>query len=218
MAPETLRNLFRAEVRDEALPYLWSDPEVYNYMSEAQATFVRRVGGIPDAAMQASAPAGGGYFALPLFLLKLKSAVVEVGGRRRDLGVLNYEDLQYRPEFSSWPNTPPGAPTHIVIGDLDGHASLYPSNTEDAELTLIGYRLPLESITGPSSVLEIREEHHYSLLMWMKHLAHLKQDAETYDRGRATQFAADFMRYCDDAKAEQERRAHKPRTILYGGL
>jgi hypothetical protein len=51
----------------------------------------------------------------------------------------------------------------------------------------------------------------------MKHLAHLKQDAETYDRGRADQFRTEFFAYCDQAKAEREKREHKFRTVAYGG-
>jgi hypothetical protein len=53
---------------------------------------------------------------------------------------------------------------------------------------------------------------------WMKHLAHEKQDAETYDRGRSMEFRDKFLAYCDQAKAERERREHKYRTVAYGGI
>ena len=65
--------------------------------------------------------------------------------------------------------------------------------------------------------LEIDEQHHLHLLDGMKRLAYRKEDAETYDRGRADQFDAAFYAYCDQAKAERERREHKYRTIPYGG-
>ena len=88
----------------------------------------------------------------------------------------------------------------------------------DDTLQAIVYRMPLEDITASSTAFEIDVQHHRHLLNWMKHLAHEKQDAETYDRGRSTEFRDKFLAYCDQAKAERERREHKYRTVAYGGL
>ena len=41
MTPKALHDLFRAHVRDEEYPYLWSETEVYLYMDEAQKMFCR---------------------------------------------------------------------------------------------------------------------------------------------------------------------------------
>ena len=65
---------------------------------------------------------------------------------------------------------------------------------------------------------QIDVQHHRYLLNWIKHLAHEKQDAETYDRGRSVEFRDKFLAYCGQAKAERERREHKYRTVGYGGL
>ena len=88
----------------------------------------------------------------------------------------------------------------------------------DDTLQAIVYRMPLEDITASSTALEIDAHHHRHLLNWMKHLAHEKQDAETYDRGRSMEFRDKFLAYCDQAKAERERREHKYRTVAYGGI
>ncbi len=74
------------------------------------------------------------------------------------------------------------------------------------------------SAIGPPAALEVRREHHLAMLLWMKHLAYNKQDADTFDKERADKMDAAFRSYCFDAKSEKARRNQKPRTIAYGGL
>ena len=69
-----------------------------------------------------------------------------------------------------------------------------------------------------SSALEIDEQHHRHLLLWMKHLAYSKQDAETYDKKAAEDNAAMFEAYCKKAMKERERLRYHPRVVRYGGL
>jgi hypothetical protein len=90
----------------------------------------------------------------------------------------------------------------------------------DDAANLVIYRLPLTKITdaGGQEFVDVSEEHHYSLLMWMKALAYKKQDAETFDRAKSAENEAGFHAYCQQAKAELERRKHKNRVVAYGGL
>lgn len=41
--------VFRSEVADEQLPYLWSDALIYSYIDDAQKQFCRETFGIEDA-------------------------------------------------------------------------------------------------------------------------------------------------------------------------
>ena len=66
--------------------------------------------------------------------------------------------------------------------------------------------------------LEIDEQHHNALLLWMKHLAFSKQDAETFDRGKADECEGRFRAYCHAALKEQERARRNSGTVVYGGL
>lgn len=225
MDSTALRDLFRSEVRDEATPYLWSDAEIYSYIDDAQKMFCRLQGGIADASSavtRLSVTAGDAFVPVSPLILKIREARRSADGY--DLEILNFEDMQSRRSVDDYgyrsgyriDNTV-GLVKAIVVGMEANKVRLVHIPQEDQSIDLIVYRMPLVPITAGGQALEIDEHHHRHLLHWMKHLAHQKQDAETYDRGRAEQFRTEFLAYCDQAKAEREKREHKFRTIAYGG-
>lgn len=222
----TLHGLFRSDVRDQATPYLWSDAEIFSYIDDAQKMFCRLQGGIADASSavtQLAVTAGDAFVPVSPTILKIRNARRADG---YDLEILNFEDLLFRPSADSDYGFRPGfridntvgTVKAVVVGMEANRLRLVHIPQEDLTINLIVYRLPLVTITGGTGqALEIDEQHHRHLLHWMKHLAHQKQDAETYDRGRSETFRAEFLAYCDQAKAERERREHKYRTVAYGG-
>ena len=95
----------------------------------------------------------------------------------------------------------------------------WPLPFDDATVELRVFRLPLEPITDiGDQELEVDEQHHNALLLWMKHLAFSKQDAETFDRGKADECERRFRAYCHAALKEQERARRNSGTVVYGGL
>jgi len=226
MDSTALHDLFRSEVRDEVAPYLWSSAEVYSYIDGAQKMFCRLQGGIADATSpvtRLTAAAGDVFVPISPLILKLREARRSIDGR--GLEILNFEDLQARQGDDDYgcrsayriDNTP-GAVTAIVVGMEANKVRLVRIPQEDQTFDLIVYRMPLVAITDVGGQpLEIDEHHHRPLVHWMKHLAHQKQDAETYDRGRAAEFRDEFLAYSAQAKAEREKREHKYRTVGYGG-
>ena len=225
MNSTALLALFRADVRDEAVPYLWSDTEILSYIDDAQKMFCRLQGGIADSSSALTLleiAAGDKFATYDPRILKLRSAYREDNGR--ELELLNFEDLQFRQAESDYGYRPgfkidnsEGELRALVTGMEANKVRLWRVPTEAQDVRLVVYRLPMASITATNQPLEIDEQHHRHLLHWMKHLAHQKQDAETYDRGRAEQFRTEFLVYCDQAKAEREKREHKFRTVMYGG-
>lgn len=225
MDSTALLALFRADVRDDAAPYLWSDTEILSYIDDAQKMFCRLQGGIADSSSALTLleiSAGDQFADYDPRILKLRAAYREVDGRNLEL--LNFEDMQFRQAESDYGYRPgfridnsEGELRALVLGMEANKVRLVRIPTDDYDIRLVVYRLPLEDITAEDLPLEIDEVHHRHLLHWMKHLAHQKQDAETYDRGRAEQFRVEFTDYCDRAKAEREKREHKYRTIMYGG-
>lgn len=218
MTPLQIKNFFRSDVRDEAAPYLWSDAEIYSYMDDAQKMFCRLTGGVADYSSplcEIPVSAGARTVAYDPRILKLR------GVRRVSDGegvkVLNYEDMDVRyADHRNWER--PGPIQAVVTGMEANKLVLVGLPVTNDALRATVYRLPLETVTETSTLLEIDEQHHRHLLTWMKHLAHEKQDAETYDRGRSAEFRQKFLEYCAEAKGERERREHKYRTITYGGL
>lgn len=89
----------------------------------------------------------------------------------------------------------------------------------DLTVNLSVFRLPLTTITDVGGqALEIDEHHHTHLLLWVKHLAYDKQDAETFDRRKSDDFAARFRTYCESVKKEQDRARRVVGAVAYGGL
>lgn len=225
MDAAALLALFRADVRDDVAPYLWSDIEVLSYIDDAQKMFCRLQGGILDSTSPLTVltvTIGVANVPYDPRILKVKGAWRESDGCV--IEILNFEDLQFKPVTNDYgyrlppqiDNTP-GPIKALVTGmdDTSFRIVHVPIEADIVHLTVL--RLPLKTISEAELTLEIAEQHHRHLLLWVKHLAHLKQDAETYDRGRAEQFRSEFLAYCDMAKGERERRDHKPRTVAYGG-
>ena len=221
-----LFNAFRSDVRDEVAPYFWSVSDLARYANAAQIQFCKLEGGIADsssAATQVAVVAGEAFADLHPSILKVRQAHRLSDGR--ELKLMNLEDLQsgfqqsndYGSSFTTNPMTATGALTGMVLGvELNKARWAYiPVADDTVQLTI--NRKPLEAITGAGIDLEIEEDHHEYLLLWMKHMALLKQDSETYDKGRSDEFKATFEDYCRQAKIDRERREHKFRTMSYGG-
>lgn len=89
----------------------------------------------------------------------------------------------------------------------------------DLTIEMTVFRLPLTAITDDGDqALEIDEQHHSHLLLWMKHLGYDKQDAETFDRRKSDDFAQRFNTYCAEAKKEQDRARRVVGAVAYGGI
>jgi hypothetical protein len=210
MDSTALHNLFRSDVRDEVAPYLWSSAEIYAYIDDAQKMFCRLQGGISDttgAVTQLAAVASQAFTTISPKVLKIRQLVRADG---RFIKLLNFEDLTKI-------DTLTGPLTAAVSGMETNKLRWLPTPAVNETVAMWVYRLPTVDITTSGQALEIDEQHHRHLLSWMKHLAHMKQDAETYDKGRSEMFRSEFQAYCDQAKGERELREHKYRTVFYGG-
>ena len=226
MNSSELYDTFRSDVTDVAKPYLWSDDEVWRYMDAAYKMFVRLTGGISDFisdATQIEVAVGEKVADLHPSILRVTSAQLLSTGR--SLYIANLLDMQNVSESDY------GSVRRLIADDRDGpvHSMIIGRQKDKVEwvnrpveadvVQLSVFRLPLETIVGAGQEFtDVHDTHHTYLLDWMKHLAHKKQDAETFDKGRAEQFKKDFENYCFFAKAELERMRHKTRVVEYGGI
>jgi hypothetical protein len=221
MNTSELLQLFRSEARDAVRPYLWSDTEIFSYMNDAQYMLCRLSGGLADV-IEIEYKAGDEFVPIPPQILKLRSAVL--ASNYRDLEILNLEDANTLFKQDDYGNhgryrldNQPGAVYALITGMKANAIRLVQIPEEDDSLRLVVYRAPNVPLTEGLQELEVDERHHRHLLLWMKHLAHMKQDAEAYDRGRSEQASVDFRVYCDQVKREREMTEHKYRTVTYGG-
>lgn len=208
---------FRSEMSDEAAPYLWSDSLVYSYFDDAQSMFCRKTNGIADsrtvAVTRLSVVPGTDWYTLHKGVLKIRTATRADTGI--DVQVLNPERLsQHGYRFDGR-----AAPLKALVQGLEDHAvRAWPVPNETVTVNLSVFRLPLVALTGAGQALEIDDQHHRHLLLWVKHLAYDKQDAETFDRRKSDDFATRFETYCAAVKKEQDRARRVVGAVAYGGI
>lgn len=216
MLPSELLSLFRVEMSDTALPYLWSDEFVTGAIDDAQKQFARKTDGIPDstttAVVDLAVTTSSDVVALDNRILKIRSA--RRGDDGRPVSVLNEEDM---PGAGMFFDGVAGRLKALIVGMDENSARVWPYPDASVTIKLSVFRLPLVTITDDEP-FEIPLQHHRHLLLWVKHLAYGVQDAETFDRTKSDDFGAKFEAYCTRAKEEQRRAKHKPRTVAYGGI
>lgn len=214
MNAEQLRDLFRSEMSDTEEPYLWSDDEVDSFIEDAQRMFCRFTDGVADATTacvtQLNVKPGTTWLDTHPSLLKIRAL------RRADTGrpveVLNEEDM---PERNMRFDGRQGTVQALVVGMEADRARVWPDSSETVTLQATVFRLPLKPAADG---FEIAPVHHRHLLLWTKHLAYEKHDAETYDKRKSQEFEQAFRAYCEQAKDEERRKRHKPRSVVYGGI
>ena len=212
-----LLTTFRSEMSDGAAPYLWSDSEAYAYFDDAQNTFCRLTNGLSDArtaaVTQVAVVPSTQWYNTHTAILKVRTA--QRGDTGRDVELVNAEHMS---QFGIVFDGRTGPLKYLVVG-LEAHAvRAWPVPNETVTVNLSVFRLPLTSITAAAQAFELDAQHHRHLLLWAKHLAYDKQDAETFDRRKSDDFAARFRAYCDDAKKEQDRARRVVGTVAYGGI
>jgi hypothetical protein len=107
----------------------------------------------------------------------------------------------------------PGALTGLVLGADDDNIRLYSVPAVADTISLVINRLPLTF-----DLTEIKTHHHPHLVAWMKHRAYNKQDAETFDKGKADEYLGQFTQYCLESGQERSVRSHKAGSVVYGGI
>ena len=214
MTPAELLGIFRIEVQDVELPYLWSDALAYGYMDDAQKQFCRLTYGIEDArSFKLSVTATKIWYDLDPLILQVRRAENNATGR--EVPLVPYEKLHvygYRFDGST------GEPRALVTGLERRSLRLYPVPTEALTINLFTFRLPEEITTAGAGEFEIDDQHHRNLLAWVKYRAYDVQDAEVYDKTKAQMFKAQFEQYCFEAKKEQSRLNRPLGAVVYGGI
>lgn len=229
MNAEELLGRFRSEVVDNITPYLWSDEEVLDYMNDAYRMFVRLIGGVADftsAATEVDIVASERYSTIDKAILRVMQITRESDGE--EIKVINLTDLKtsatndYGIVRTMLNDTRPGKVRYAVIGKERGILQWVQIPEFDDRALMSVYRLPLsyaelDDLAG-FDFSDIGEEHHFHLIKWMQYRAYSKQDADTFDKGRAADGEKAFLAYCEFSKAEWERYKHKTRLTAYGGL
>ena len=207
-----LRNMFRSEFSDDVVPYLVSDALVYNYIDDAQKMFCRKTEGIEDGRSFTLAVAPGTeWYDLDPVILKIRKAVNTATGR--EVSLINTE----RAELAGVRFDGRTGPLNVLVLGIEKNAArAWPVPNAAATVELQVFRLPRTVEAGDS--LELDEQHHQHLLLWVKHRAYGIQDSEVTDKRKAEEYEQRFNSYCFEARKEQERARRVVGAVAYGGI
>lgn len=234
MTPQELFDHFRVDVDDVVTPNLWSDEEIFTYMDDAQKMFCRLAYGIADATtpavVEVALATGEPFSDLHPSILQIRRA--ERASDSRKIDVVNFEDMDslgtvdddygmnISPKWTSLLTLDQGTVDYMVIGMEANKARWVRVPNAADTVNLVVYRGPLQTITVDNvpAAFEIEEIHHLHLRLWMRHLAYSKQDADSFDLSMANRNEQAFRAYTAQAKTDWDRKRHKPRTVVYGGI
>lgn len=212
MTTTELLAMFRAEVDDNVAPYLSADSLVYAYIDDAQKMFCRLTEGIEDGrSYKLNITAAKEWYDLSPSILKIRKATNTATGR--EVSLVNQEKTDALGIRFDGKAGPLGA---LVLG-IEKHAvRAWPVPNTATTVALDTFRLPETAAAGDE--LEIDEQHHSRLLLWVKHRFYNIQDAEIVDIRKSTDYEQRFRAYCAQAKAEQGRVRRVVGTVNYGGI
>lgn len=218
--------IFRTEVSDIEMPYLWGDEEVLTYLNDAYVMFVRFLGGVADSTSASTSVA----VAINQKSIEFDPSVIRVVRAFRasdgyELSVIENTDIPLvRNSAGSLcllqVGSQAGPVDFLVIGASQNSADIHPVPLVADTIKMQIRRIPLKrlgfsAVNGlDDSPVDLRQEHHLHLIGWMKAMAYRKHDAETLDLPKAQENEDKFLRYCAQSVHEQERMRRKSRISL----
>jgi hypothetical protein len=222
--------------------FLWSDEDVFSYMYEAQREFVRRTHILRKThpftpaitSISYTAPVGtpvnsDGFITFnPSIIRPLRVRATDASGNSYPVEILTAENLDagYHSEDTDygriftgdWPSRS-GTRACFLVTDLqEDQWRLVPIPTLNLTLELTVEHMPLDDVTQGAALEVTEREDQFTLLLYMKHLAYMKQDADTYDKELADKFESTFEKKADARRREIRRTRFRHQGMRYGGI
>ena len=206
-----LAGAFRADMRDDVAPYLWSDAELIRYINEGVRQLCIRAWGIRDIVDITFD--GETAQTLPPQMLKIKKVHSTLSGKTISVVSVDEEpDL-----FVVKPRK--AEPDKLVVGAQEGKIMPIPGTSAPLVLKFVCTRLPLTPITSVQvdQATELPPDASEGVILYMRHLAYDKMDAETYDQGKSEAMGKKFASFADQYRHQYERREHNARSTKSHG-
>ncbi len=197
--------VFRQQADDTADPGKWTEPELLNWLNDAEIEACRRARLLVDSRGTAVTTAvdgttttththgritlgsGTDLYDLDPRIIYLRR--VKLASRTIPLQALDYRDLDMRaPGWESHTGTVEG----YVRGLDNGKFRPYRIPTTAGTVTLTVVREPLVRMTSPNNTPEIPARYHLNLLEWVFYRAYMKRDTQTFDENQAAKHLALF--------------------------
>ena len=208
-------NKFRTDMGDTEVPYLWSDEEIVDYLNEAVDEAAERAMLIEDstslACSRIAVTAGEASYALHDSVIRV-TRVAFNGSRLSPTSVEAEDDGD-----TNWENRK-GLPTRFIVNGNASSIRLVPDPVAPGTLAMTVNRRALTPLTADNDTAapELKGIYHARLMTWMYRCAYLKQDAETFDRGKAAEYEGTFERAFGErpsAATRQSRNNRRPPVV-----
>lgn len=197
MTGQELLDYLRVDVlRDNALPYLWSDDLILRMLSEAESQFARKTYALASNTPTITTVVGTSTYAVPTGSLYVFSAAISTSAR--DLS--NYTRKVIPSNLASASGTP-----QLFVNDESSRTiRLYPVPDAVVTVNLRTARLPAAAITLYTSP-EIPEEYHLDLAEYVAWRLLQSNDADGSSTNASDRHRVDWLNRLSDAKREYYR-------------
>lgn len=205
--------------QDEAVSRLlrWSNEELVDLINEAMRETAVRLKCHTDR-LTINVKAGQRSYTINSKVFKIRRVKLDLVSY--SLGEISWQDADaIRKDWEDYENTPDS----YMLDWERGKISLYPIPLVDDTLTMNVYRYPKSDMTlenWESDEPELAEEHQRNALYWAAKLAYEKDEANSYDDGRAIKLEGTYIQHFgmpESAYALQRKKKAK-RQIRYGGI
>lgn len=184
----------RADVlRDNAVPYLWSDALIYRYLSAAQEYHARKTYSIVDASKTVTTASGTAVYALPAGTLHVLSA--RISTQTHDLPTYTRKVI---PDHLL---TSTGTPQLYTLDEATGQIRFYPVPDAILTVNLRIARLPAAAVSSGVTP-EIPVQYHLDLGTYVAWKCLKGNDVDGSGVGSADRHEGDWNKAVSDAKRE----------------
>lgn len=202
---------FRRYTADLTAPYLWTDEEVVDWLSEGEEEACIRGRLLFDkstaSVCSVAVSSGTSTYSLHNSVLEITHATLTpVAGSDIDLEIISRAELDLA--YPGW-RTSTDAPYALVHDDTS--IEILPTVPEDYTLTLEVYRLPLLPLDVEP---EIARVHHKFLVRWAMHRAYLKNDSDAHAAELSMRYEREFDAYFG-LQARAATRIRQQKDKLY---
>lgn len=196
MAFETVSDLikvFRDDEKDAVAPYFWSDAQLVRFTNQALTEFCGLTLSVYDDSSAITAvdfSVGEQELAYSEAIIDVVDATVVIGGQSRALDLRAPGTIPR----AQWPAS--GRPSMLIVNSSDNRMLLLPPPSETGQVLLTVVRSPLKELSKDDKLVDVPRRSRPHLLLYIKHLAYLVADGETFDAGKSRAFRAEFADEC----------------------
>lgn len=197
MTGQELLDYLRVDVlRDNAVPYLWSDALIMRFLADAENIFARKTYALLDDTQSITTEIGVATYALPAGTIFVYSAAIS--DQSRDLGNFTRRFIPNNLAAST------GTPTVFTCDESARKVRLYPVPDAVITVNLRIARLPTTALATYSSP-EIPEEYHLDLAEYAASGCLLNNDVDGQNTKAADRHMASWLMRLSEAKREYYR-------------